>query len=91
MKSRPLVAWHSNGAGKATTENCPCLQVFARTNNFLNRLTEGGGERSGPPAGLPASTQQQSDLPHSANQLSDLCSLDQPNHAFPAILYLSRR
>src|ERR1017187_2701631 len=23
-------------------ENGPCLQVFARTNNFLNRLTEGG-------------------------------------------------
>jgi hypothetical protein len=68
----------------------PLLRVFARTNNFLNRLTEGGRERSGSPAALPASTQQQSDLPHSANQLSDLCSLDQPNHSFPAILYLSR-
>jgi hypothetical protein len=31
---------------------------------------------------LHASTQQQSELPLSANQLSDLCSLDQPNHSF---------
>src|ERR1035438_7513404 len=69
----------------------PLLPVFARTNNFLNRLTEGGGECSEPPAVLHASTQQQSELPHSVNQLPDLCSLDQPNHSFLAILYISRR
>jgi hypothetical protein len=90
MKGRLLVIWHSNGAPRTTTENC-LLRVFARTNNFLNRLTEGGENALDLPLCCLHQPKQQSELPHSANQLSDLCSLDQPNHSFPAILYLSRR
>jgi hypothetical protein len=83
MKSRLLGIWHSNCCTENYTGEPPLLPVFARTNNFLNHLTEGGGERSEPPAVHHASTQQQSELPHSANQLSELCSLDQPKPFFP--------
>jgi hypothetical protein len=42
MKSRLLGIWHSNWCTENYNGELPLLPVFARTNNFLKRLTEGG-------------------------------------------------
>jgi hypothetical protein len=62
MKRRLLGILAFEGCIEAYNGDLPLVARFCPNEQLLNRLTEGGGERSGPPAVLFASTLQQPEL-----------------------------